>query len=147
MGVSSLPQSCCTPPRAAAIKRFGQLSHSHTLGVGSPVLLPSGPVPLCCLEKAQGQTSIIEGAEPSSPAFMIWEPVLLTTTDGGHHLIHAPPHNKCMGRLALLCLCPHCWLTCASSTKADSTLLPGKLLGPISRIQQLARDKVAHPVS
>ena len=49
---SSTPQASSSD--AAASKRRGQLSHSHTLGASSPAPSPSGPALLCCPGEMQG---------------------------------------------------------------------------------------------
>lgn len=141
---------------AAAFKGVGQCSCSHSLGAGLPVPLPSGPAPLCCPGEVQEKThfpcvlplvrgqGLLSGSHASSTSS--------PTTMGGSKVGLSYLYPRCCmadewGASSPMLL-PSALLTCASSTRASSTLLPGKcrasspallwLQGQLSQLPQVA---------
>jgi hypothetical protein len=117
---TALPSQGSEPtlPSAAACEGLGQLSHSHTLGAGSPVPFSMRPAPLCYLDEVWGLLfwvlQPVRGAELA--CLLMPSGLALPTAEGAwgweggislpQYLLIAPPHSRCMMGPDLPLACP-----------------------------------------
>lgn len=125
---------CCsqgvgpTLPSATVCQGLDQLSCSHTLGVGSPVPLASGPAPLYCADEAQdlfyGMLQPVRIQDYLSGS-MTPGSALLDTAGGEEgrrrestSYTSGYPHGREVEEPVPLCSHPQSLLTCVPSTRA-----------------------------